>query len=128
MHMHFLWLKGNFKTLFLTEVSMSCTFAFNLCASHAEILVWCIGSGKAQRPKSATQRAVEAKVFSLAVEEEEAEEDLGGGWADGNQLDNYLDYEDENFDVSSLALFWAVIVTSDLQTTITVSPFLSSSL
>ncbi|XP_022094811.1 coiled-coil domain-containing protein 83-like [Acanthaster planci] len=55
------------------------------------------GPAKAPRPKSATQRAVEAKVFSLAVKEQ-WEEDLGGSWADVNQLDNYLDYEDENFD------------------------------
>lgn len=61
------------------------------------------------RPKSATQRAVEAKVFSLAIkeesDEEEEEEDLGGRgiqeWADGDEegLDNYLEYEDENIDV-----------------------------
>ncbi|XP_038058941.1 coiled-coil domain-containing protein 83-like [Patiria miniata] len=63
------------------------------------------GARKAQRPKSATQRAVEAKVFSLAIKEEEEEhsgpeedDDLGGSWDHGNQLDNYLDYEDENFD------------------------------
>ncbi len=65
-----------------------------------------VGSRK-PRPKSATQRAVEAKVFSLAVNEEseEEEEDLGGRgiqeWADGDEagLDNYLEYEDENIDV-----------------------------
>ena len=71
-----------------------------------------VGARK-QRPKSATQRAVEEKVFSLLPRDEglplvtkedqeeevyaehagEEEEYLGG-------LDNYLNFDDEDFDVS----------------------------
>ena len=73
-------------------------------------------AARKSRPKSATQKAVEAKVFSLAVkeecensseeeeEDEDAEGDLGGSgtqdWEAGDDLlENYLEYEDENIDV-----------------------------
>lgn len=58
--------------------------------------------GKQQRPQSATSKAVERKVFSLHVgiseTGESGEED--GDSEDDDPLDNYLTYEDDDFDVS----------------------------
>ncbi|PIK52791.1 putative coiled-coil domain-containing protein [Apostichopus japonicus] len=57
---------------------------------------------KQQRPQSATSKAVERKVFSLHVGISEAgesgEEDENSKDEDGDPLDNYLTYEDDDFD------------------------------
>ena len=60
------------------------------------------------RPTSATQRAVEDRVFALqAHTDEEEEEEEDGAWGgeeeeEEGDLDNYLQYDDEDFGVSIL--------------------------
>lgn len=62
---------------------------------------------KPKRPQSATSKAVEKKVFSLHVGIPEAEESSGGDESssdddENDPLNNYLTYEDEDFDVSQM--------------------------